>query len=130
MKQHRKVILLDDDEVAGYLHEHIVSQLDLFEKILVLSSCEDLIEEIKRDIPDLILLDISLPSMDGFDFLERLEMDERCNQIPIVMITSSVRTVDRERALKFSNVFDFVKKPLTLAKMRATMLNFNNVTAA
>ncbi len=61
---------------------------------------------------DLILLDINMPGLDGFGFLEAYERLPRRSRTPVVMLTSSPDPADRARALRHRCVKDYLTKPL------------------
>jgi CheY-like chemotaxis protein len=62
--------------------------------------------------PDVCLLDINMPIISGFDFLE--EMKKHNIDLPVYMLTSSINTEDVRRSKAFKNVRGFITKPLTL----------------
>ncbi len=67
----------------------------------------------------LLLLDINLPDIPGFEVIEHLEEEvEHMNNLHIIMLSSSNLKVDREKATKYPNVFDFIEKPLTSQKLK------------
>jgi len=68
--------------------------------------------------PDLILLDIQMPEMDGFAVVNRLRIDERSRRIPIIALTAYAMRGDRERALR-SGFDGYVTKPIDRASLRA-----------
>ncbi|MFT7291032.1 MAG: chemosensory pili system protein ChpA (sensor histidine kinase/response regulator), partial [Reinekea sp.] len=70
----------------------------------------DAISQMIDEIPDLILLDIEMPFMDGFEVASRVRHDERLRHIPIIMITSRTGSKHRERALSIG-VNDYMGKP-------------------
>jgi CheY-like chemotaxis protein len=68
-------------------------------------------EALKTSVPDLILLDISLPGMDGIELLTRLRQDERLRNKPIIALTAHAVSGDRERFLE-AGFNDYVAKPI------------------
>ena len=62
-------------------------------------------------VPDLVLLDISLPGMDGTEVLERLRADERWSGIPVIALTAHAMSGDRERLLRLG-FDDYLAKPI------------------
>lgn len=77
-------------------------------------------------IPDIILLDIKMPKVDGFEFLERYEKFHPSVTVPstIYMLSSSIDPDDINRALKSKYVHDFIEKPLTKEKIEQLLSNF------
>ena len=65
--------------------------------------------------PGLILLDLKLPELDGFEVLQRLKQDERTQTIPVVMLTTSHNADDVERALRLG-ANDYIAKPVVWAE--------------
>ena len=120
-------LLIDDDSVSNmihseFFHEHFTRiQIKTFEK------AEEALHELKQNIkskqskfiPDLILLDINMPVMNGWDFLEDFHdsMIFMTEQIGIVMLTSSIATEDYRKSLQFPAVIAYLTKPLDLGKL-------------
>lgn len=69
------------------------------------------VEVLKRHLPDLILLDIRMPNMDGFELLELLRGFPRAQAIPVVMLTSLSGARDLDRAMQLG-VVDYLTKPI------------------
>ena len=80
-------------------------------KVLVASDGESALEQTKFAKPDLILLDVMMPGMDGFETCKALKKDEETKDIPIIFMTALADTVDKIRGFKLGAV-DYVTKPI------------------
>ncbi|MFN2299343.1 MAG: response regulator transcription factor, partial [Anaerolineales bacterium] len=63
--------------------------------------------------PDLILLDLMMPDMDGWEVFHRLRADEALADIPVVVVTARAQSIDRVLGLHVARVNDYVSKPFT-----------------
>ena len=120
----KRVMLIDDDEIDNYSHRRSLQQCDWVKEIMVYEYAEEALERLKTDAgcADLIFLDINMPRMNGFEFLEQYQQlpPENRTGIMVMMLTTSDSPVDRDRASKFGCVSDFMTKPLsgdTLTKL-------------
>jgi len=81
---------------------------------------EEALHKARREVPDLILLDLQMPVRNGYQVLEELRQDPRFASIPIVAVTASAMQGDREKALAAG--FDgYLTKPLPLNSLRSEM---------
>ena len=74
--------------------------------------------------PDLILLDIQMPKLDGFQVLEKLKADDRYNFIPVVMLTSSKKDEDVVKSYR-SGAVSFIQKPVNYEEFKKVVDGFN-----
>lgn len=99
-------------------------------KVLVAEDGESAIERLRYASPDLILLDILMPEMDGFETCRRLKADAAVSDIPIIFMTALTETVDKVKALSLGAV-DYITKPFqheeVLARIK-THLNLRQLT--
>lgn len=103
------VVVVDDDVTNRKLAERILSKSDI--EVATLSSGEELMTFVKDNRPDLILLDINMPGMDGFETLSKLREEEtEIADIPVVFLTSENDTEAEKKALGLG-AKDFIKKP-------------------
>ncbi len=103
------VVVVDDDLMNRKLAERILSKSDI--EVATLSSGEELMTFVKDNRPDLILLDINMPGMDGFETLTKLREEEtEIADIPVVFLTSENDTEAEKKALGLG-AKDFIKKP-------------------
>lgn len=126
MKQFKCVLLVDDDLVSNFLNKEILSSIGITNDFHVATNGEEAIDFINNnvgsDCPDLIFLDINMPVMDGFQFLEEFEQfpNEQRERIKIVMLTSSSNKKDIERAYQFP-ILGYLNKPLKIADIKSVL---------
>lgn len=120
------VLLIDDDEATNYLNQELVAETGCAAHIEVAPSGSKALEYLTRaeacsddqkdfPCPELIFLDINMPAMNGWEFLERyrkLENKHKGNVI-VVMLTTSLFPDDKRRAETIPEISGFENKPLT-----------------
>lgn len=125
----KKVMLIDDNEIDLKINSKIISLAKLFEEIIICQSGEEGLDYLSKNInkheklPDFILLDIQMPEMDGFEFLDhykRLPKDFT-NRCPVAMLSSTLDFGDIKRAEANAFVVKLLKKPLLPAELAALM---------
>ncbi len=89
---------------------------------------KEALEKVKEKAPDVILLDIMMPLMDGFEVARQLKGKEETKSIPIVMVTALSEVEDRIKALE-AGANDFLTKPVDMAELRATVSSQMQVKA-
>lgn len=112
----RSILLIDDDEPTNFFSSLIIEDADCAENIQVAESGQTALGLLNDDhipSPDLIFLDINMPAMDGWEFLERYRQLPKGPQSKIIMLTTSLNPDDREKASKIKEVSGFETKPLT-----------------
>ena len=109
MKAERGTILIVDDVPAnvGVLLDHL-GQFGF--RVLVAESGVSALKQVKHARPDLILLDVMMPGMDGFETCRRLKIDEATRAIPVIFMTALSDTTDKVRGFGAGAV-DYVTKP-------------------
>lgn len=108
------VIIIDDDAIVLFLHKTLLKKCGFASTISAFSSGEDALEflrETKTSKDILILLDINMPMMSGWDFLSRMNQDER--RCSVAMVTSSINESDKNKAKDYPPVIAFLEKPLS-----------------
>ena len=110
------VLLVDDDEITSFLCKKMLTDRGIDSVDSVVNGQEAL-KYLSKSCPDLIFLDIKMPVMDGFELLEELKKSMLCQQAKIIMLTSSSREKEKQQAMAYNNVIDFIVKPLSHAKI-------------
>lgn len=66
---------------------------------------------IRSEIPDLVLVDLMMPNMDGWEVYQQLKSNPETNQIPVIVITAKSQPIDRVLGLHIAKVDDYICKP-------------------
>jgi chemotaxis family two-component system response regulator Rcp1 len=110
------ILYVEDDDSTAYLFQHALQQTGTDVRLFRLSDGEKGTAFLHRQgiyadapLPDLVILDIDLPQMSGFDVLAEMQMAEGLKGVPTVMFSSSSRAADRQRALDLGAREYFVK---------------------
>lgn len=118
--KYKTVMLVDDDEDSNFLNNWILKQ-SFAETVLIQNSAAGALEFLRNQtvsdgLPDVILLDIRMPVMDGFGFLEVFEnlSESVKNKCKIVMLSSSLDKGDYNKAMSNKHVYSFLNKPLSI----------------
>ncbi len=122
------VLLIDDDEINNLICTKIIKKSDFAENIVTCLGArqaliylqEALQENSDKEIPELILLDINMPAMNGWDFLNHYEQigGLQDKNIVLIMLSSSMYIDDINRAKTYISVADYITKPLTAAHLQ------------
>lgn len=117
----QEVILIDDDEATIFYNELVLENSGYEGKITSFLDSEKALEYLKsresqeRSQPDVIFLDINMPKLDGWGFLELykdLPENQKAKKV-LIMLTVSLNPTDREKASKYPDVSGYLTKPLS-----------------
>ena len=111
-----KVLIIDDDDIVLLVERKMLQRCSISANPISFKGGQpalDYLKEINDDEDILILLDINMPYMNGWEFLRNLEKLDKENKIFVIMVTSSIDRYDKEVAQEYSKVIGFVEKPIT-----------------
>jgi CheY-like chemotaxis protein len=117
-------MLIDDNEIDNLINQKMIEAASITDNIYTHTGAKSAIEFLKnmerldvaeKVLPDVIFLDIDMPLMDGFQFLDEFEKlsDTTKTKCKIVMLTSSINPQDFNRSKKYDNVKLYLNKPLS-----------------
>src|SRR5512135_1939106 len=111
-----KILIVDDSRVIIHVAQNILSHIGHE----VLSAQDGLhgLQLAQLHVPDLILLDLVLPQMDGYEVCQKLKLEGKTRHIPVIMLTSKSEPGDKVRGLE-SGAVDYVTKPFDEAELLA-----------
>jgi response regulator of citrate/malate metabolism len=114
-----ELLIVDDDRIISLLHHRFVIKSGLHPSPRLFYNGKDALNHIRnhRDERFLVLLDINMPGVSGWDFLDHLFREELTARVRVVMVTSSVDSADMQRARTYDIVIEYIDKPLTFQKL-------------
>lgn len=131
--KYNAVMLIDDNEIDNLINQKIIESSTISNHIFTHTGGKSAIEFLKNAekiaiaagnqslMPEIIFLDIDMPLMDGFQFLDEFEnLSENIrNHCKIVMLTSSINSRDVKKSKRYTNVKEYLNKPLTKESLKA-----------
>ena len=119
--EHRATILVVEDNPDNMITIKAVLQNEY--NILEATDGEEGLKTALAELPDLVLLDMSLPKMDGFEVVGKIKADERAGQIPVIALTARAMKGDREKIID-AGCDDYISKPVDPEKLLETIENY------
>jgi CheY-like chemotaxis protein len=116
------IMLLDDDDIANFLNRKLIDVCNFSKEVQVnnkpleaLAFVKQLVESNSANYPEVFFIDLNMPVMNGFEFLEQLKnlLGNKFNESKIAVLTSSVDPSDKNKVTRISQNVLFFNKPLT-----------------
>ncbi|WP_299317387.1 response regulator [uncultured Maribacter sp.] len=132
------ILLVDDDDASNFLHSIFINKLDMDVNINSALNGQEAIDFIlgkgqeKLELPCMVMLDLRMPVMDGWQFMdayEELVPKKLKEQITIVLVTISDNKEDKERAIANQYIADFAQKPLSDETFKALIQKHYSLAA-
>lgn len=125
MPKHKTVLLVDDNEINNLLHERLIEMSDFGESVVVQQSAIEALDYLRTvvddpdKIPDIIFLDIRMPVMDGFGFLDEFKnlQESIVNKSKVILLSSTLDPGDNAKAKEYPHVIKMLLKPLTVDQL-------------
>ena len=126
MKKLDLVLLVDDDEISNFVTEKYINKSELVKNLEIKVNGQEAanyLDECAGPFPDLVLLDINMPLMNGVELLDHYEKAGVMGKTKFAILTTSTHNVDRDTAMKYKDVIGYIEKPLTNDKLATVVGN-------
>ena len=131
--KYKTVLLIDEDDIDNFINERIVTSTNFAEQVTVKNSSVAALEYVrdlvinKLTLPDIIFLDLNMPVMDGFAFLDALDALVKETGAPrekfrVIVLSASISPADIDRASTNPYVLKYINKPLSEKYLQAINL--------
>ena len=118
----KAIWIVDDDAIYQIIVNKIIQRSDMFSAISTFKNGKEAIDNLhnalknKADLPDIILLDINMPIMDGWEFMEELGLIKPrfSKEIVVYIVSSSIAVEDKNKSKSYENILGYLSKPVTV----------------
>jgi two-component system response regulator len=129
MHKDKTILLVEDSPADEALTLRALKKANIMSEVVVARDGAEAIDylfggesgEVRRKLPELILLDLKLPKLDGHEVLKRIRADARTQLLPVVILTTSVEDEDRLEGYRFG-ANSYVRKPVNFNEFSQTVL--------
>lgn len=116
-----KILIVEDNELSRDMLSRRLRRKGY--EVLVATDGQEGIAMAQRELPDLVLMDLSLPDLDGWEATRRLKTDAKTQSIPVIALTAHAMSGDREKALD-AGCDEYDTKPIDLRRLLSKMVRF------
>lgn len=122
-------LLVDDNNIDQRIYQRVISQSGVVAEVLSFTFADEALSYLQAHtdlVVDVIFLDINMPRMNGFEFLEQATetLGDEFAKVVVAMLTTSLNPNDRARAESFDKVKFFINKPLTIEHIEQVANSF------
>ena len=107
----RRVVYIEDEPEMIDLIRLILARKDI--EVMGADGGREGLDLIRRTLPDIVLLDLMMPDMDGWEVYQQLKAEESTKNIPVIVITAKAQNIDKVLGLHIAKVDDYIAKPFS-----------------
>jgi two-component system response regulator VicR len=107
----QRVVYIEDEQEMIDLVRLILSRKGF--EVLGANSGREGLDMVRHKLPDLVLLDLMMPDMDGWDVYQQIKAEDDTREIPVIVITAKAQSIDKVLGLHIAKVEDYISKPFS-----------------
>jgi DNA-binding response OmpR family regulator len=111
LEKNQRVVYIEDEQEMIDLVRLILSRKGY--QVMGANSGREGLEAVRENLPDLVLLDLMMPDLDGWDVFQQMKADETMRNIPVIVITAKAQSIDKVLGLHIAKVDDYISKPFS-----------------
>jgi two-component system response regulator VicR len=114
-----KIMVIDDEPDLVEVVK-LILESDGYQ-VVTANGGQEALEKMGKEMPDLVLLDIIMPRMDGWEVFSRIKSDQKTKDIPVIMLTAKDQRIDKLIGLHVVRVDDYITKPFGRSELLASI---------
>jgi|SRR5271157_1189418 len=114
-----KIMVIDDEPDLVEVVK-LILESDGYQ-VVTANGGQEALEKMGKEMPDLVLLDIIMPRMDGWEVFSRIRSDQKTKDIPVIMLTAKDQRIDKLIGLHVVRVDDYITKPFGRSELLASI---------
>jgi len=118
-KEKLKIFLVDDQKISNFITRKIIELSKVSCEVTAFEKPKIAFPLVLKEQPDLIFLDLNMPEMSGWDFLEEMKKNKHTSKV--VILSSSTSNLDINRASEYAQVISYQTKPPSREKFKALL---------
>ena len=119
MTASKTILVVDDEARLVSLVETYLTQGGF--RVVTASNGREALSVAERQEPDLIILDLMMPEMDGWEVYQQMKADETTKDIPVIVVTAKAQSIDKVLGLHIAKVDDYIAKPFSPQELLASV---------
>lgn len=111
MENKRRLVYIEDEQEMIDLVRLILNRRGF--EIIGANGGREGLDTVRKTLPDMVLLDLMMPDMDGWDVYQQMKADEATQNIPVIVVTAKAQSIDKVLGLHIAKVDDYISKPFS-----------------
>jgi DNA-binding response OmpR family regulator len=111
----KRILCIEDEPEMIELMRLILSRKGY--NVTGASGGQDGLEKMRREMPDLVLLDLMMPDMGGWEVYQQMKADENLKEVPVIIVTAKAQSIDKVLGLYIAKVDDYIAKPFNPSEL-------------
>jgi len=110
-KETKRILCIEDEPEMIDLIRLILGRRGF--EVLGAAGGKEGLEKVRQEQPDLVLLDLMMPDMDGWEVYQQMKADDKTKDIPVIVVTAKAQSIDKVLGLHIAKVDDYIAKPFS-----------------